>query len=191
MEHIKLHDKFFKPYIQNQIIELSVKKVAEHINEDYQNVDTPMFLVTLNGAFMFASGLLRHTDFKCEMAFIKVSSYDGTSTTGQVTEVIGLDRPVKGRDILIIEDIVDSGLTMYNLVNKLKEEGAASVRIACMFFKPGAYRFRDSMKIDYKAMDIGNEFIVGYGLDYDQLGRELQDIWVVDPDYDGKDGNWK
>jgi len=191
MEHIKLHDKFFKPYIQNQVIELSVKKVAEQINEDYQNVDTPMVLVTLNGAFMFASGLLRHTDFKCEMAFIKVSSYAGTSTTGKVTEVIGLDRPVKGRHILIIEDIVDSGITMNNLKNKLIAEGAASVKIVCLFFKPGAFKFSDTLKIEYKAMDIGNEFIVGYGLDYDQLGRELQDIWVVDPDYDGFDGKWK
>ncbi len=191
MEHIKLHDKFFKPYIQSQVIELSVKKVAGQLNDDYKSVDTPMVLVTLNGAFMFASGLLRHIDFKCEMAFIKVSSYTGTNTSGNVTEVIGLDRSVKGRHIIIVEDIVDSGITMKNLKAKLIEEGAASVTIACLFFKPGAFRFADSLKIEYKAMDIGNEFIVGYGLDYDQLGRQLQDIWVVDPDYTGEDGNWK
>lgn len=191
MEHIKLHDKFFKPFISRDVIESSLSKIAERINEDYRKVNLPLFLVNLNGAFMFASGLFRHTDFKCEISFVKFCSYSGDSSTGKVRELIGLDCSVKGRDILIAEDIVDTGETMKVLTEKLIAGGASSVRIACLFFKPDAFRYADTFKVDYKAMDIGNEFIVGYGLDYDQLGRELQDIWIVDPEYDGKDGQWK
>lgn len=178
MERIKLHDKYFKPFIANKTIEEAVSKVADIINHDYKDVETPMFLSILNGSFMFTASLLQKIDFTCEVSFVKLASYSGTGSTGEVKQVLGLSGSVKGRDIIIVEDIVDSGVTITALYALLKEAGAHSIKICSLFLKPAAYK--GSVKIDYPAMEIGNEFIVGYGLDYNQLGRQYKDIYIID-----------
>ncbi|MFI3277853.1 MAG: hypoxanthine phosphoribosyltransferase [Rikenellaceae bacterium] len=175
---IKLHDLQFKPMIPASKIEEAVKAVASKINRDYAGCTTPpIILVVLNGSFIFASDLTRELDFACEVSFIKLSSYSGTQSTGGVKSIIGLNSSLEGRDVIVIEDIVDTGVTLSHLDAQLKELSAASVRYCTLFFKPESYK--QNIEIDYIAMSIGNEFIVGYGLDYNQLGRSLKDIYVV------------
>lgn len=178
MDRIKLHDKFFKLFIPNSKIEEAIVNVAERLNRDYKDADTPIFLSVLNGAFMFTASLMKNIRFNSEIAFVRLASYSGTSSTGKVNRILGLDRNVKDRSIIIIEDIVDTGGTIAELYRILQEEGAANVKICTLFLKPGSYR--GSIPIDYAAMEIGNEFIVGYGLDYDQIGRQYKDIYIID-----------
>ena len=176
MDTIKVLDKEFKLYIPQEDIESVIKDMANQINEEYKD-KSPLFLVMLNGAFMFASQLFKELNIDCETSFVKYSSYSGTQSTCEVKELIGLNSSLEGRDVVILEDIIDSGYTMKCLLQKLKSMNVSSVKIATMLFKPNAFKF--DYKIDYIGMNIGNEFIVGYGLDYNQHGRNYGSIYKV------------
>ncbi len=127
---------------------------------------------------MFAAGLAAKIEFHCEVSFVKLSSYEGTDSTGRVRELIGLGSDIEGRDVIVLEDIVDTGRSMEHLLRLLAARRPASVEIATMFFKPGA--FAGDFKVKYRALEIGNEFIIGFGLDYNELGRNLKDVYVVE-----------
>ncbi len=174
---IKVKDLTFEVMIPASEIDMAVTKVADRINKDYADVKHPIFLGVLNGSFMFMSDLMKKIEIECELSFVKVSSYEGTETTGSVKTLIGLNDSIEGRDIIIVEDIVDSGNSIEHLTELLAQHKPASVKICTLFFKPNAYK--KEIPIDYVAMNIGNEFILGYGLDYDQLGRNLKDIYVL------------
>ncbi len=182
MERIKLYDKHFRPYISNEQIEKAIDDVAAKINADYgteySDSMCPVFISVLNGAFMFTASLMQRIGFKCEISFVKLASYEGTSSTGTARQLIGLNNDIKGRKVIIIEDIVDTGNTIVELFRILREQGASDIKVCTMCFKPGSYS--KDIPIDYPAMNISNEFIVGYGLDYDQLGRQYKDIYIVD-----------
>jgi len=173
---VKLYDKEFKISIPASQIDEAVSNVAEKINKDLEGKN-PLFLVVLNGAFMFASDLLKKITIDCEITFVKLSSYVGTKSTHMVRELIGLDKSLTGRHVVVVEDIIDTGITMHNTLPKLEEIGAEEVKIATLLFKPNA--FQKDFKIDYVGMEIENDFIVGYGLDYDGLGRNLADIYKI------------
>lgn len=177
---VKLHDRTFRVMIPATEIDAAIDKVAEKINADYADRPTPLFLGVLNGAFMFMSELMKKVDFNCELSFVKLASYAGTGSTGKVSELIGLKNNIEGRHVIIVEDIVDTGESMEHLLRSLSGHRPASIEIVTLFFKPGA--FRKDFPVKYKALEIGNEFIVGFGLDYDELGRNLKDIYVVTDD---------
>ena len=177
MERIKLQDKWFKVMIPASEIDQAVSRVAEQLNERYKG-HTPIFLGVLSGSFLFLSDLVRKISFDSQLAFVKISSYSGTESTGDVKQQLGIDFDIEGRDIIIVEDIVETGHSMNYLLDYLKAKNPASVSICTLFFKPEKFLY--DYKIDYTALSIGNEFIVGYGLDYNQLGRNLKDIYVVD-----------
>ncbi|WP_308659137.1 hypoxanthine phosphoribosyltransferase [uncultured Alistipes sp.] len=174
---IKLHDRTFRVMIPAAKIDEAVTAVAQRINADYADKDTPLFVGVLNGSFMFMSDLIKKIEFNSELSFVKLSSYEGTQTTGDVKCLIGLNHSLEGRHVIIVEDIVDTGESIERMVRDLEKLHPASIAVCTLFFKPGSYR--KQIPIEYKAMEIGNEFIVGYGLDYDQLGRNLKDIYVV------------
>jgi adenylate kinase len=185
--NIKLHDKVFKPYLSNEVIEAAIDRLAEKVNADYEGSgDVPIFLCVLNGAIMFTAAMMKRLRFKAELVSIKLSSYQGTESTGTVLIPIGLTAPVKDRRVIIFEDIVDTGNTIVALKEMLLSKGAKEVRICTMLMKPEVYA-KDTV-LDYVGMEIPNAFIVGYGLDYDELGRNLPDIYVVD---EPKDKNMK
>ena len=167
----------FEPYITRDEIQKQVKRVAEEIKSDMKG-RAPLFVCVLNGAFMFAADLIRECGINdSHIAFVRYKSYEGTASSGKVKEVMGLTEDIEGRDVVIIEDIVDTGESIEHMIKELEARNPASVEVCTLFFKPGSYR--KTLPIKYRAMEIGNEFIVGYGLDYDQLGRSLKDIYVV------------
>jgi len=174
---IKLLDKTFRVMIPASEIDKAVERVAEQLNKRYEG-HTPVFLGVLSGSFLFLSDLVRKTTFDSQLAFVKISSYDGTESTGQVKQQFGVDFDIEGRDIIIVEDIVETGHSMNYLLDYLQRRNPASISICTLFFKPDKFLYE--YKIDYTALSIGNEFIVGYGLDYNQLGRNLKDIYVID-----------
>ena len=174
---IKLHDRKFKIMIPAAKIDQAVEAVAQRINHDYADKETPLFLGILNGSFMFMSDLIKKIEFQNELSFVKLASYEGTASTGEVKSLIGLNTPIEGRHVIIVEDIVDSGESIDHMIGELERHHPASIAVCTLFFKPGSYR--KTRPIKYRAMEIGNEFIVGYGLDYNQLGRSLKDIYVV------------
>ena len=176
MKTVKVLDKEFSISSPQEKIEAAIHTVADQLNKDMAD-KRPLFLVVLNGAFMFASELFKRLTIPCEISFVKLSSYAGTETTNVVRELIGLDHSLEGRHVVIVEDIVDTGHTMNYTIQKLYDLKASDVRIATMFFKPNSFQYH--FPINYKAMDISNEFIVGYGLDYNQQGRNLPDIYKV------------
>jgi hypoxanthine phosphoribosyltransferase len=176
MDIITVKDKSFKPFVSEENLQDSVKKIATKINEDYQG-STPIFLGVLNGSFMFFGDLLKSIELNCTVSFVKMVSYDGTSSTGEVNELIGLNENVEGRDIIIVEDIVDTGNTLEKLHQILSNKKAKSIKIATLLYKPEAYKKAHS--IDYIGMEIPNAFVLGYGLDYDGLGRNLRSIYVL------------
>ena len=176
MSLITIKDKEFRLSINSEIILEAVKKVGEQINKDMADKD-PMFICVLNGSFMFAGDLMKVVNIPCEITFIKLSSYEGLYTTGSVKEVLGLSESVVGRNIIVVEDIVDTGITMEKIITSLESKGAKSIKIATFLQKPAALQ-RD-ITVDYVAMEIPNDFIVGYGLDYDGYGRNLKDIYTV------------
>lgn len=175
MKTIQVLDKAFELSILHEEIRGAVRKVAIQINADLAG-KTPVFLCILNGSFMFASDLLKYVELPCEVSFVKMASYEGTSTTGNVKELIGFNEDLKGRTIVIVEDIVDSGNTMEKIVNHLNEMEVAEVKIATLLYKPAAYK--KDIPLDYIGLEIPNDFIVGYGLDYNGHGRNLRDIYV-------------
>lgn len=174
---IKLHDKTFRVLIPAEEIDKAVTRVAEQLNERYEG-RTPIFLGVLSGSFLFLADLVRKVNFENQLAFVKISSYNGTESTGNVKQLIGVDFDIEGRDIIIVEDIVETGHSMNYLLDSLGKKNPASVSICTLFFKPEKFLYE--YNIDYTALSIGNEFIVGYGLDYNQLGRNLKDIYVID-----------
>ena len=176
MKTITLKDKTFGISIPENELLTAIEKVAEKMRKDLEGKN-PIFLVVLNGAFMFAADLMKRVEIPAQMSFIKLSSYNGTNSTGSVNEIIGLNEDVKGRTVVIVEDIVDSGLTMSKMVEILKNKGVSELKIATLFFKPDALKY--PLNLDYVVMPIPNDFIVGYGLDYDGYGRNLRDIYTL------------
>ena len=174
---VKLHDKTFRVMIPAEKIDQAVTAVAERINNDYADKDTPLFVGVLNGSFMFLSDLIKKIEFNSELSFVKISSYEGTSSTGQIRSLIGLNGSIEGRHVIIVEDIVDTGESIAHMIADLESRKPASVEVCTLLFKPASYS--KQYPIRYRALEIGNEFIVGYGLDYDQLGRNLKDVYVV------------
>ena len=174
---VKLHDKTFELSIPYAELDKAITALGDKINEDYKDVDTPLFLGVLSGAFMFMSELMQKINFPCELSFVKLSSYSGMASTGKVQELIGLRNNIEGRHVIIVEDIVDTGESMEHLLRSLEGHRPASVEIATLLFKPS--KFSKDYNVKYRAMDIPNDFIVGFGLDYDELGRNLKDIYTV------------
>lgn len=176
MSTIRVHDKEFAPSIPAEEIMQQVRRVAEEINKDYEG-QQPLFLVVLNGAFVFAADLMREISVPAEVSFVKLASYEGTSSTGTVREVIGLNTDITGRPIIIVEDIVESGITMAHMIETLKKQNPKSIDICTLLLKPEKLEVK--LDIRYVAMEIPNDFILGYGLDYDGLGRGLKDIYTI------------
>lgn len=176
MSTVKIHDKTFRTSIPESEILRRVKAVAERINHDMADKN-PLFLAVLNGSFIFASDLLREITIPCEISFVKLASYAGTTSTGKVTEVIGINENLADRHIIIVEDIVDTGRTMQRMIETLGTRNPASVHICTLLVKPE--KLEVDLNIEYAALEIPNEFIVGYGLDYDQQGRNLRDIYTI------------
>lgn len=174
---IKLHDRTFRVMIPAEQIDRAVEALAQRINDDYRDKPTPLFVGVLNGSFMFLSDLIKKIDFNNELSFVKLASYEGTSSTGCVKSLIGLTGSIEGRHVIIVEDIVDTGESIEHMMCELQAQNPASLEVCTLFFKPASYG--KQLPIRYRAMEIGNEFIVGYGLDYDQLGRSLKDVYVV------------
>lgn len=173
---VQLLDKKFKTSIPEAEIKKHVKEVAERINNDLKDKN-PLFLAVLNGSFIFAADLMREITIPCEISFVKLASYQGTTSTGKITEVIGINEDLSGRCIVIVEDIVDTGLTMKRMLETLGTRCPAEIHICALLVKPD--KLQVDLDIEYAAMRIPNDFIVGYGLDYDQQGRNLPDIYTV------------
>ena len=173
---LKIKDKEFTLYLSQKELERKVKELGEQISKDYQG-KSPIVLGVLNGAFMFLSDLMKEVEVPLELSFIKIASYSGTNSTGKVKEVIGLSEDVKGRHVLIVEDIVDTGLSMTHLKEMVEAQKPASIAIASLLVKPEA--LKEPIDIDYVGFDIPTKFVVGYGLDYDGFGRNLKEIYQL------------
>lgn len=179
MEKITIKDKTFKTFLPYEKIASAIDNVAEKINADFRGcTDCPVLLCVLNGSIMFMGELMKRLDFDCQIISIKLTSYQGTSTTGRVKQAMGLTADITGKRVIVVEDIVDSGNTIVELKNILKEKGAAESYVCTLLFKPAAYQ--KDVKLDYVALEIPNDFIVGFGLDYDEIGRNYRDIYVLD-----------
>ncbi|MCD8179408.1 MAG: hypoxanthine phosphoribosyltransferase [Tannerellaceae bacterium] len=177
MKRIRLKDKEFELFIPEKEVLAAIERIAGEIKEDMKDKN-PLFVGVLNGAFMFIADLMRMLDGSYELTFARYSSYKGTASTGTIQEILPLHpTDVEGRTVVLLEDIVDSGFTMSYVMNKLREQGAAEVKLATMLFKPAALKC--DLKPDYIGIKIPNEFIVGYGLDYDEMGRAYRDIYKI------------
>jgi hypoxanthine phosphoribosyltransferase len=178
MKTIKLLDREFQISITEAQIDKAVQALAEKINADHKgSSEAPLFLAVLNGSFMFAANLMKRINFPCEVSFVKLASYHGERSSGKMTELIGISDALVGREIVVIEDIVDTGNTYESLVATLQRHNPKSIKIATMLLKPEVYK--KQLPLHYVAMEIPNDFIVGYGLDYNGLGRNLPDIYTV------------
>ncbi len=176
MSTVKVKDKTFRTFIPEAEILQRVKAVADKLNEDMKDKN-PLFLAVLNGSFMFAADLMRMITIPCEISFVKLASYQGTVSSGKIKEVIGINEDLKGRTVVIVEDIVDTGFTMKRMLEQLGTREPESLHICTLLLKPG--KLQVPLNIEYAAMEIPNDFIVGYGLDYDQQGRNLRDIYTL------------
>ncbi len=172
---VTVHNKEFVKYISSEKIQKAVGKIAARINKDSKN-DRPLFLAVLNGSFLFSADLLRKIKIECEISFTKIASYSGTKS-GKASTLIGINQDLKGRTVIVLEDIVDSGNTLVKIFAELKKHKPKKVKIATLFFKPHAYK--KNIKLDYVGMNMPNDFLIGYGLDYDGLGRNLTDIYIL------------
>ncbi|MBC8313926.1 MAG: hypoxanthine phosphoribosyltransferase [Bacteroidales bacterium] len=177
MEIVEVKGKVFRKFITREKIDQVVNTLAGRINSDYAG-ENPLLIGVLNGAFIFAADLIRKMEIPCQISFVKYASYTGTQSSKKVTELIGLNEEIKGRHILVVEDIVDSGITMDHLLKELHKYRPLSVRLACFCLKPDA--FVKDFSIDYLGMEIPNDFVVGYGLDYDGYGRNLPEIYKLE-----------
>lgn len=175
MDVIRLHDLQFKPYISAETIQRRIKEMAAQMNEELKH-ERPVFIGVLNGVFLFAAEIMKELTMECEITFVKLNSYNGTRSGGQVATNIGLNGSITGRNVVILEDIVDTGKTIVELLHQLKEHKPDTIRLATLLFKPDALE-RD-VEINYCGFKVANEFLVGFGLDYDGLGRNLKDIYV-------------
>ncbi|MBM6883069.1 hypoxanthine phosphoribosyltransferase [Bacteroides caecigallinarum] len=176
MSTIQIKDKSFTTFITEEEILKEVSRVADEINRDLEGTE-PLFLSVLNGSFMFTADLMKRVNIPCEISFVKLASYQGTSSTGKVKELVGLNEDIEGRTVVIVEDIIDTGFTMERLVETLRARNPKDIRIATLLVKPDKLQVK--LDIDYVAMNIPNDFIVGYGLDYDGKGRNYRDIYTV------------
>lgn len=176
MSIVKIKDKTFKTFIPESEIQQRVKAVAEKLNRDMDGKN-PLFLAVLNGSFVFAADLMRYITIPSEISFVKLASYQGTASTGEIKEIFGVTEELHGRHVVIVEDIVDTGLTMKRMLETLGTREPASLHICSLLVKPD--KLQVSLDIEYAAMEIPNDFIVGYGLDYDQQGRNLRDIYRI------------
>lgn len=176
MSTIQIKDKSFTTFITEEEILKEVSRVADEINRDLEGAE-PLFLSVLNGSFMFTADLMKRVNIPCEISFVKLASYQGTSSTGKVKELVGLNEDIEGRTVVIVEDIIDTGFTMERLVETLRARNPKDIRIATLLVKPDKLQVK--LDIDYVAMNIPNDFIVGYGLDYDGKGRNYRDIYTV------------
>jgi hypoxanthine phosphoribosyltransferase len=177
MKTVKLWDKEFRISYPANEIQADIAAMAKIMSTDLEKEDNPLFISVLNGSFIFTADIVRHFSFPCEVSFVKLSSYVGTSTTGTVNELIGLTESIKDRTVVILEDIVDTGITLGKLVETLKSYQPKAVKVATLLYKPESYK--GSIKIDYIGKTIPNDFIVGYGLDYNGIGRNLADIYTL------------
>ena len=173
---ITIKDLEFIPYVTHTDILERIKEIGIKINQDYENKN-PLFIAVLNGSFMFASDLMKQVDLKSELTFIKVNSYDGVESTGLIKEMIGIGQSVTDRHVVIIEDIVDTGNTITHLLNEISKMDPSSIEVVTLFSKPDSHETK--LYIKYTGFDIPNKFIVGYGLDYDELGRNLPDVYQL------------
>ncbi len=176
MALVKIHDKTFEPFIPAEKLNEAVQEIADRMNEELANKN-PLFIIVLNGAFIFASDLIRKFEHDCDVSFVKLSSYQGTKSSHTVRELIGLDESVTDRTVVLVEDIIDTGITMDNMIHQMKGMGAVDVKVATLLYKPEA--FIKDFTIDYVGMDIPSDFIVGFGLDYDGKGRNLPEIYKI------------
>ncbi|WP_086454167.1 MULTISPECIES: hypoxanthine phosphoribosyltransferase [unclassified Flavobacterium] len=173
---IQLHDKQFVPFISAKEIDFAIAKMVSQVEADFAD-ETPIFVGVLNGAFMVVADFVKQYKKPCEVSFIKMASYEGTSSTNEVKQLIGINQDFTGRSVVIIEDIVDTGNTLVELKELFKKQNVKHFKIATLFFKPEAYQ--KDIKIDYIGIRIPNKFIVGYGLDYDGLGRNLPEVYKL------------
>lgn len=176
MKKVRILDKDFELFIEAATIQERIKRVAAEINNDLKNKD-PIFIAVLNGSFMFAGDLMKEVSIPCEITFVRIASYKGMSTTKDLKEVLGLNEDIKGRTVVIVEDIVDTGHTIERLIQQFTALEPKEIKVATLLFKPKAL-IKD-VKPDYVALEIPNDFIVGFGLDYDGFGRNLQDIYKI------------
>ena len=176
MKEITLHNKTFKVSITDTEIATIVETIANNINAT--KIKNPLFIAVMNGAFLFAADIMRNITIpNAEISFIKLSSYSGTETTGKVSELIGISQDIKSRNVIILEDIVDSGITLEKIITLLEKEEVADIKVATLLFKPKAYTKK--INIDFIGKSIANDFVVGYGLDYDEIGRNLPHIYKL------------
>ena len=176
MSRVKINDKTFETSIPEAVIKERVKELAQQISHDMEGKN-PLLLGVLNGSFIFAADLMREITIPCEVSFVKLASYQGVTSTGKVREVLGINEDLQGRHVIVVEDIIDTGRTMKQMIESLGTRNPASVRICTLFVKPD--KLEEQINIDYAAFSIPNDFIVGYGLDYDQQGRHLKEIYTL------------
>lgn len=176
MTEVKLHDRVFAPFISNDTISNGIREVALKLNEDF-NGEPVLFVGVLNGAFRFISDLMKDINLECEVSFVKLASYSGTESRETVNKLIGFNESLDGKNVIIVEDIVDTGNTLVKIMAELDSFNPKSVKIATLLYKPKAYK--KDIPIDYVGIEIPNDFIVGYGLDYDGLGRNLNEIYKI------------
>lgn len=176
MKTVKIKDKEFELFLTQDTIEKAINDIAAKLSEDLADKD-PLFICVLNGSFMFASELMKRVTIPCEVSFVKMSSYKGISSTGKIKEIYGLEEDIKGRTVVIVEDIVDTGYTMSLMLDQLICDEPEKILVATMLLKPDA--LQQPVQLDYVALEIPNDFIVGYGLDYDGYGRNLPDIYKI------------
>ena len=175
-KEVTIHGKTFRKFISSVKIQVAIGKIAKRINKDFKN-EKPIFLSVLNGSFLFTADLLKKIKIECEVSFTKISSYSGTQSTGNVNTLIGISENLKDRTVIILEDIVDSGNTLEKIISELKNHQTKKIIVATLFFKPDAYKKK--IKLDFIGIEMPNDFLVGYGLDYDGLGRNLSDIYIL------------
>lgn len=173
---LTIHDKTFAPFITAHDIQRRIAQLAAQINEEYRD-KKPLMVVVLNGAVLFAADLFKQLTMPCEITFLRVSSYQKTASTGHVKQILGLTEPITDRDVIVVEDIVDTGLTLGDICDQLRASKPASLALATLLFKPSA--LQRTLKLDYVGFEIEDQFVVGYGLDYDGLGRNTKDIFVL------------
>ena len=176
MSIVKIKDKSFRVSIPEAEIKNRVKLLAQQMSKDLEGKN-PLFLAVLNGSFVFAADLMREMTIPCEISFVKLASYQGTTSTGKIKEVIGINEDLSGRTVVIVADIVESGQTMKRMIESLGTRNPASVQICTLFFKPE--KLKEDLTLDYVAFRIPDDFILGYGLDYDQQGRGLKDVYTI------------
>ena len=177
MKKVRLKDKNFQLFIDSKELNNSIESLSNKINQDYSERE-PIFLCVLNGAFVFAAELIKRFNHECQVSFVKLSSYQGVQSSGTINSLIGLNEDIKEKDVIIVEDIVDTGQTIANIVENILNKNPRSIEVATLLYKPKSYQ--KQIPIKYRAIEIGNDFIVGFGLDYNGLGRNLEEIYIIE-----------